>query len=200
MASETESESRPARQRMPFIAFLPVVIFAILAIVFFGVLTSGRDVSEIPSALIGQQAPSLDLPPLEGLTRAGAPVPALTDAMLDGKLTLVNVWASWCVPCRQEHPLLMELANDDRIRVVGVNYKDKNANALRFLGELGNPYAAVGVDPNGAAAIDWGVYGIPESFLVAPDGEIVFKQTGPFSPTNITRDLMPAVEKALAGS
>ncbi len=185
---------------MPFIAFLPVVIFAILAIVFFGVLTSGRDVSEIPSALIGQQAPSLDLPPLEGLTRAGVSVPALTDAMVDGKLTLVNVWASWCVPCRQEHPLLMELANDDRIRVVGVNYKDKNANALRFLGELGNPYAAVGVDPNGAAAIDWGVYGIPESFLVAPDGEIVFKQVGPFSPTSIARDLMPAVEKALAGS
>ncbi len=200
MAAETESESRPARRRMPFIAFLPVVIFAILAIVFFGVLTSGRDVSEIPSALIGQQAPSLDLPPLEGLTRAGVSVPALTDAMVDGKLTLVNVWASWCVPCRQEHPLLMELANDDRIRVVGVNYKDKNANALRFLGELGNPYAAVGVDPNGAAAIDWGVYGIPESFLVAPDGEIVFKQVGPFSPTSIARDLMPAVEKALAGS
>lgn len=200
MAAETESKSRPDRRRMPFVAFLPVVIFAILAIVFFGVLTSGRDVSEIPSALIGQQAPSLDLSPLEGLARDGAPVPALTDAMVEGKLTLVNVWASWCVPCRQEHPLLMELANDDRIRVVGVNYKDKNANALRFLGELGNPYAAVGVDPNGAAAIDWGVYGIPESFLVAPDGEIVFKQVGPFSPTSIARDLMPAVEKALTGS
>ena len=200
MASDAENDSRPAGRRMPFIAFLPVVIFAILAIVFFGVLTSGRDVSEIPSALIGQQAPSLDLPPLEGLSRDGAPVPALSDAMVNGQLTLVNVWASWCVPCRQEHPLLMELANDDRIRVVGVNYKDKNANALRFLGELGNPYAAVGVDPNGAAAIDWGVYGIPESFLVAPDGEIVFKQVGPLSPTSITRDLMPAVEKALAGS
>ncbi|MBW8638539.1 DsbE family thiol:disulfide interchange protein [Hoeflea sp. WL0058] len=200
MAAETENDSNPAGRRMPFIAFLPVVIFAILAIVFFGVLTSGRDVSEIPSALIGQQAPSLDLPPLEGLTRDGAPVPALTDEIVDGQLTLVNVWASWCVPCRQEHPLLMELANDDRIRVVGVNYKDKNANALRFLGELGNPYAAVGVDPNGAAAIDWGVYGIPESFLVAPNGEIVFKQVGPFSPTSIARDLMPAVEKALAGS
>lgn len=198
MAADAENES--PRRRIPLVAFLPVVIFAILAIVFFGVLTSGRDVSEIPSALIGQTAPSLDLPPLEGLTRNGAPVPALADAVIDGKLTLVNVWASWCVPCRQEHPLLMELAKDDRIRVVGINYKDKNANALRFLGELGNPYAAVGVDPKGVAAIDWGVYGIPESFLVAPDGTIVFKQTGPFSPASIDRDLMPAVEKALAGS
>jgi cytochrome c biogenesis protein CcmG/thiol:disulfide interchange protein DsbE len=116
-----------------------------------------------PSALIGTKAPSLDLPPLEG-----ANLPALTDAAVKGKLTLVNVFASWCIPCREEHPMLKELAKDSRLNIVAINYKDKNDNALGFLGELGNPYKAIGVDPKGQAAIDWGVYGIPESYLVAP--------------------------------
>ena len=177
------------------LALLPLIIFAALAVVFWSQLNSGRDVSEIPSALIGTKAPSLNLPPLEG-----ASLPALTDQSIKGKLALVNVFASWCVPCRQEHPWLKELAKDGRITVVGINYKDKNENALRFLGELGNPYAAIGVDPNGKAAIDWGVYGIPESYLVGPDGTILYKKTGPFDEASVKQGLLPAIEKALAAN
>jgi len=176
---------------------LPLLIFAALALIFWSQLNSGRDISEIPSALIGTKAPRLDLPPLEGATNgSGAPMPALTDAAVKGRLTLVNVWASWCVPCRQEHPILGELAKDPRLTVVGINYKDRNDNALRFLGELGNPFAAIGVDPNGRAAIDWGVYGIPESYLVAPDGTILYKRVGPFDDLSLKEGLFPAMEKA----
>ncbi|MCY6383379.1 DsbE family thiol:disulfide interchange protein [Hoeflea prorocentri] len=196
-SEQTDTGSQKGRRR--FAAFLPLIAFMALVAIFFGQLISGEDVSEVPSVLIGTEAPALDLPALEGLKRSGQTVPALTDAAVDGKLTLVNVWASWCVPCRTEHPLLMALAQDERINIVGINYKDKSENALRFLGELGNPYTAVGVDPNGVAAIDWGVYGIPESFLVDANGTIVYKQIGPFSPDTVRGELLPAVEKALAG-
>ncbi|MEQ8308675.1 MAG: DsbE family thiol:disulfide interchange protein [Hoeflea sp.] len=193
-----DQNQQKASGRRWLIAFLPLVLFMGLAGVFLYQLGSGKDASEIPSVLIGSKAPSLDLPPLQGLVENGEPVPALTDAVIDGKLSLVNVWASWCVPCRQEHPVLLELARDPRVRLVGINYKDKTPNALRFLGELGNPFAAVGVDPAGQAAIDWGVYGIPETYLVAPDGEILFKQIGPFTPESLETKLLPAIEKALA--
>ena len=202
MSEKIHDEAAPAapgRQRL-LIAFLPLVLFIALSGVFLYQLGSGKDASEIPSVLIGTKAPSLDLPPLEGLNANGVPVPALTDAAIAGKLSLVNVWASWCVPCRQEHPILIELARDPRIEVVGINYKDKNDNALKFLGELGNPFAAVGVDPVGKAAIDWGVYGIPETYLVAPDGTILFKQIGPFTPESLRDKLLPAIEKAIAAA
>lgn len=198
MSVETGNQPAPrkslARYALPLI---PLVIFLGFAGVAGKMLydqdVNGRDVSAIPSALIGRQAPSLALPPLEGSNTA-----ALTTAAIDGKLTLVNVFASWCVPCRQEHPILKELANDSRLTIVGINYKDRNDNALRFLGELGNPYKAIGIDPNGKAAIDWGVYGIPESYLVAPDGTILYKRVGPFDARSLTQDLMPAIEKASA--
>lgn len=200
MSEEIHDEAAPAAsgRRRLLIAFLPLVLFIALSGVFLYQLGSGKDASEIPSVLIGTKAPSLDLPPLEGLNANGAPVPALTDAAIAGKLSLVNVWASWCVPCRQEHPILLELSRDPRIELVGINYKDKNDNALKFLGELGNPFAAVGVDPAGKAAIDWGVYGIPETYLVAPDGTILFKQIGPFTPESLRDKLLPAIEKAIA--
>ncbi len=197
-----ETENRPAarkslsRYALPLI---PLVIFLGFAAVAGKMLydqdVNGRDVSAIPSALIGKKAPSLALPPLEGSNTA-----ALTTAAITGKLTLVNVFASWCVPCRQEHPILKELANDSRLTIVGINYKDRNDNALRFLGELGNPYKAIGVDPNGKAAIDWGVYGIPESYLVGPDGTILYKRVGPFDQRSLTQDLLPAIAKASAKS
>jgi cytochrome c biogenesis protein CcmG/thiol:disulfide interchange protein DsbE len=200
MSVETENQPAArkslARYALPLI---PLVIFLGFAAVAGKMLydqdVNGRDVSAIPSALIGKKAPSLALPPLEGSNTA-----ALTTAAIGGKLTLVNVFASWCVPCRQEHPILKELANDSRLNIVGINYKDRNDNALRFLGELGNPYKAIGVDPNGKAAIDWGVYGIPESYLVAPDGTILYKRVGPFDARSLAQDLMPAIEKAVAGS
>jgi cytochrome c biogenesis protein CcmG/thiol:disulfide interchange protein DsbE len=193
-----ETSPAPASRSRLLIAFLPLALFIALSGVFLYQLGSGKDASEIPSVLIGTKAPSLDLPPLEGLNANGAPVPALTDAAIEGKLALVNVWASWCVPCRQEHPILLGLSRDPRITLVGINYKDKNDNALKFLGELGNPFAAVGVDPVGKAAIDWGVYGIPETYLVAPDGTILFKQIGPFTEDSLRGKLLPAIDKALA--
>lgn len=192
------AQDKPAGSRMRvLLALLPLMIFATLAAIFFFQLRSGRDVSEIPSALIGTQAPFRDLEPLAGAMRDGVPVPALTAEAAKGKLTLVNFWASWCVPCRQEHPVIMALAQDPRLTVLGVNYKDGNENALRFLGELGNPFAAIGLDPNGKMAIDFGVYGIPESYLVGPDGTILYKKVGPFDEDSLKNGLMPAIEKAL---
>lgn len=181
------------------LALLPLLVFVGFAMVAGKMLydqdVNGRDISAIPSALIGQKAPSLALSELEG-----SATPALTDAAIDGKLTLVNVFASWCVPCRQEHPILKELAKDDRLTIVGINYKDRNDNALRFLGELGNPYDAIGVDSNGKAAINWGVYGIPESYLVGPDGTILYKKVGPFDERTLTQELLPAIVNAAAGT
>ncbi|TDH37716.1 DsbE family thiol:disulfide interchange protein [Pseudohoeflea suaedae] len=186
------SSGRSGRSRFIF-AFLPLIVFALLAIFFYVQLISGRDANEVPSVLIGTKAPLLDLPPLEGLMHDGSQVPALTDGEIAGKLTLINVFASWCVPCRQEHPYLLELSKDPRIEVVAINYKDKTENALQFLDELGNPYAAVGIDPRGQASIDWGVYGIPETYLVGPDGTILFKQIGPFTEELIAEKLEPLI-------
>ncbi len=201
MTIETDDTNlKPRRNRSRYaLALMPLVIFAGFAAVAGKMLydqgVNGLDVSAIPSALIGKTAPSLSLPPLEGSNTV-----ALNDMAIRGKLTLVNVFASWCVPCRQEHPILKELAKDSRLNIVGINYKDRNDNALRFLGELGNPYKAIGVDPNGKAAIDWGVYGIPESYLVGPDGKIIYKKVGPFDERSLTQDLLPAIAKASTGS
>jgi cytochrome c biogenesis protein CcmG/thiol:disulfide interchange protein DsbE len=189
----TEAESGRPRSRRLWLALLPLALFLALAAVFFAQLLSGRDVSVVPSALIGAEAPQTQLPPLEGTG-----LPGLDPAQFEGKVTLVNVWASWCAPCRQEHPLLMQLAQDTRIAIAGLNYKDRPENARRFLGELGNPYASIGVDGSGRAAIDWGVYGVPETFLVGKDGRIAWKHVGPFTPEAIVTDLMPEIEKALA--
>ncbi|MBU1316125.1 DsbE family thiol:disulfide interchange protein [Pseudorhizobium marinum] len=199
MTEDTDSTPRRRGIGRYLLALVPLLVFGGFALVAGKMLydqdVNGRDISAIPSALIGQKAPSLALPPLEGSS-----TPALTDAAMAGRLTLVNVFASWCVPCRQEHPILKELAKDERLTVVGINYKDRNDNALRFLGELGNPYDAIGVDPNGKAAIDWGVYGIPESYLVGPDGTILYKKVGPFDERSLTQELLPAIEKAAAGA
>ena len=181
------------------LAIIPLAVFAIFAATAGKMLydqeVNGKDISDLPSALIGTKAPVLAMPALDGSNTQ-----ALTSQAIAGKLTLVNVFASWCVPCRQEHPLLKELSRDPRLNVVGINYKDRQENALRFLGELGNPYKAIGVDPNGKAAIDWGVYGIPESYLVAADGTILYKRVGPFDAQSLKTGLYPAIEKALAGS
>jgi cytochrome c biogenesis protein CcmG/thiol:disulfide interchange protein DsbE len=175
-----------AKPRLRPLYVVPVFFFAGVALLFLVRLYSG-DPSKIPSALIGRPVPSFALEPLSGLVRDGEPVPGFADADLKGAVTVVNVWASWCAPCRQEHPLLMELAKDPSIRVVGIDYKDATETARRFLGTFGNPYAAVGVDPNGRAAIDWGIYGVPETFIVGPDGTIRHKQVGPLLPEHMRR-------------
>jgi cytochrome c biogenesis protein CcmG/thiol:disulfide interchange protein DsbE len=181
------------------IVLLPLAVFLALALLFLLRLGSG-DPSKLPSALIGRMAPATDLPPVPGLVRDGKPVPGIVSADFFGKVTLVNVWASWCVPCHDEAPILMQLARDDRIRIAGINYKDQPDNARRFLGRYGNPFAASGVDPNGRAAIEWGVYGVPETFVVGRDGKIAYKLVGPITDDNLKLALMPAIEKALAAS
>lgn len=184
--------SPPPGRRPVWLAILPLAIFMALAGIFLVQLLSGRDSSVVPSALIGEPAPKTPLPALEGSN-----LPGFEPSQLEGRVTLVNVWASWCAPCRIEHPLLMQLAADNRVTIVGMNYKDKPENARRFLGELGNPYDAIGIDANGRAAIDWGVYGVPETFLVGRDGRIAWKHVGPFSPEVVADRLMPEIEKAL---
>ncbi len=170
--------------------FIPLAIFLALAIVFFTRI--GGDHSTVPSALIGRPAPMLALPALEGSNK-----PALDPSSFKGNVSVVNVWASWCAPCRAEHPFLVRLSSDKRIRIAGINYKDQPANALKFLSQLGNPFAAIGVDGAGRAAIDWGVYGVPETFLVGRDGRILYKQVGPITAENFPR-LLAEIEKALA--
>jgi cytochrome c biogenesis protein CcmG/thiol:disulfide interchange protein DsbE len=183
------------RRRM--IVLIPLLVFLGLAALFVLRLGAG-DPSRIPSALIGHPAPRIDLPPLAGLERDGKSVPGLDSADFNGQVTVLNVWASWCVPCREEAALLMTLAEDRRVRVVGINYKDQPDNARRFLGRYGNPFAANGTDSNGRAAIEWGVYGVPETFVVGRDGRIAHKLIGPITPDNLDAALKPAIEKALA--
>ncbi|HZP21077.1 MAG TPA: DsbE family thiol:disulfide interchange protein [Bauldia sp.] len=184
-------QSAPVRPRRRLVLLLPLAVFAALAAVFLARLESGTDSEFIPSVLIGKPAPDFVLPGLEpgqsGLSRAD----------LLGKVTLVNIFASWCGPCRDEHPQLQALSGDPGFRLVGINYKDNAANARRFLGELGNPYSAIGADPSGRASIDWGVYGVPETFLVGPDGVIRQKFVGPISAEALEKAVRPAVEEAL---
>ena len=179
------------------LVLIPLIVFTGLAAVFYkglGVL----DPSQIPSALIGHPAPQTALPPVAGLTRDGAPVPGLDPAAFAGQVSVINVWASWCVPCHEEAPLLMRLAQDKRIRLIGINYKDQPENARRFLGRYGDPFVGNGADDNGRAAIEWGVYGVPESFVVGRDARIAFKLIGPITPDNFAAVLTPEIEKAIA--
>jgi cytochrome c biogenesis protein CcmG/thiol:disulfide interchange protein DsbE len=182
--------------RRSWLMVLPLLGFVALAALFWFRLGAG-DPARIPSALIGRPAPQTMLPPLQGLTSNGAPVPGLDPANFMGKVSIVNVWASWCVPCHEEAPLLTQLASDQRLQIVGINYKDAPDNARRFLGRYGNPFGVVGVDANGRAAIEWGVYGVPETFIVGRSGAIVYKMVGPVTRDNLETVLKVEIEKAL---
>lgn len=182
----------PPRRRFRLTYLLPLGFFLALALIFLTRLESGDDPSVVPSALVGRPAPAFDLPPLEG-----AGVPGLARADLDGEVTVVNIFASWCGPCRVEHPEIAKLSEDPRIRVVGIDYKDQPQNARDFLADVGNPYDAIGVDMRGRIAIDWGVYGVPETFVVDRDGIIRFKLIGPIVPATLP-GLLTAIEAALA--
>ncbi len=195
MTDTAKEPTHVGRRRLLVLA--PLVVFLGLVVLFLIRLFSG-DPSRIPSALIGQPAPQTTLPPVAGLERNGAPVPGIDPARFKGKVTVLNVWASWCVPCHDEAPLLLQLAHDTRLQVVGINYKDEPENARRFLGHYGNPFAAAGADQNGRAAIEWGVYGVPETFVVGRDGRIAYKLVGPITPDNLDTVIRPEIEKAIA--
>jgi len=194
--SETGKQTSAPRSRR-LIVLVPLIVFAGLAALFLVRLNAG-DPSTIPSALIGHPVPQTTLPPIAGLKRDGVAVPGLDPASFQGAVSVVNVWASWCVPCHDEAPLLMQLSEDRRLRVVGINYKDDADNARRFLGRYGNPFAASGVDQHGRAAIEWGVYGVPETFVVGRDARIAYKLVGPITPENFRSILLPQIDKALA--
>jgi cytochrome c biogenesis protein CcmG/thiol:disulfide interchange protein DsbE len=190
----TDEDAEPPRRRR-LLTLAPLLIFAALALLFFARLFAG-DASHIPSALIGQSAPPLDLPALDG--SAG-----LKDADLrQGHVSVVNIFASWCVPCHEEHAILLDLAADkalaaEGVRLIGVAQKDDPENVRRFLGAKGDPYARIGVDRDGRAGIDWGVYGVPETFIVKGDGTIAFKLVGPMSAATLASVVRPEIEKAM---
>ena len=184
-------------KRRTILVLLPLVAFIGLAALFYIRLWAG-DASRIPSALIGQPAPKTDLPPLAGLDRDGKAIPGLNSENFIGQVTLVNVWASWCIPCADEVQYLDRLARDKRFKLVGINYKDSPDNARRFLNRYGNPFVANGTDQNGRTSIDWGVYGVPENFIIGKDGHIAYKLVGPVTPDNIDTVVRAEIEKALA--
>ena len=177
------------------IALLVLPLLALAGLVAVFAVSINRDTSLIPSVLIDKPAPEFTLAPVEGLD-----VPGFDTASLKGEVTIVNVFASWCIPCRDEHPLLTALKAETQVRLFGINQKDAPENARAFLTELGNPYDAVGADPSTRVSIDWGVYGVPETFLVDADGIIRYKHIGPLSIEAIERELIPAITKARAGN
>lgn len=176
--------------RRNLLLLIPAVAFTALGLLFYKGLSG--DPSTLPSALINKPVPAFTLPAVEQLG-----VPGLSDADLkSGQVTVVNIWASWCVPCRQEHPVLMELAKRGDIRLVGINNKDEPDNARRFLGALGQPFAAVGADRDGRVTIDWGGYGVPETFIIDGKGMIRHKHVGPLSLADISGPFDKKIEAA----
>lgn len=166
--------------------FIPVAIFAtIAAALYAGLSLSPRN---IPSALIGKPVPAFTLPPMEGRNNG------LSSADLaKGEVTLVNIFASWCGPCRAEHPLFVELGKKGEVAINAINYKDPPEAAKRWLEALGDPYSRIGVDASGRTAIDWGVYGVPETFVVTADGKIACKHIGPVTPDDMQKKILPMV-------
>ena len=173
------------RHRLLFL--LPVLAFLALAVWFWLGLAPGRDPSLVPTVMIDKEVPSFDLPPLIAGT------PGLKSADLKGRLTLINFFASWCVPCRAEHPLLLDLAKDKRIQIDGIAWKNKPEDAAGFLTDLGDPFALAVADQSGRTGIDFGVYGVPETYLVDRAGRIRFRQAGPLTPDVIEGQLKPLI-------
>ena len=170
-----------------FIAALPAMVFGAIAAAFLWGLFNNDD--GLPSTMIGRDIPAFNLPPIEGRGKG------LSAADLRGEVSLVNVWASWCVPCRVEMPLLVELAETGAVPIFGINYKDAPEAARVFLDDLGNPYTRIGADRNGRVSIDWGVYGLPETFVIDAEGQIAYKHVGAFDRRALEEEILPIVRR-----
>lgn len=174
------------------LVILPPVIFGAMALLF-GIGMFRDDPDSLPSARAGQPAPPVVLGTMDGKT-------GVTDSMVrTGEVKLVNFWASWCAPCRAEHPTLEKLSGEG-VTIYGINYKDDPAKALAFLGELGDPYAAIGTDESGRTALDWGLYGVPETFVIDATGRIILRFAGPVTSRVLEDTIRPAMAEAEAGS
>lgn len=171
---------------------LPISVFGLLVAVF--VVGLGKDPTLVPSPLVGKAAPEFSLPRLDD------PAQTLSHRDLLGKTSLVNVWGTWCAGCRQEHDTLLALARDSGIPIYGINWKDDPQLARQWLATLGNPYAAVGVDQDGRTAINWGVYGAPETFLIGPDGTVLYKHISPMSPEVWRQEFLPRIAASESGT
>lgn len=183
-----------------FARIIPVLIFAGIAGFFAFALTAG-DPSKLPSALLGKPVPELTFPGLESADPNTPETAGFSAANLkNGSVHVVNFWASWCGPCIDEHPLLMSLKDEAEVDIFGVNYKDTPANARRFIGRYGNPFAKLGTDASGRGAIEWGVYGMPETFIVNGRGEIVYKHVGPITDVSLKSILLPKIAEAKAAA
>ena len=185
MVASTPADSPGKRPRLGFL--VPLLVFMALVVILGIGLT--LDPRKVPSPLIGKPVPEFSLPPVKGRTLG------LASADLKGEVSLVNVFASWCVPCRQEHPLFVELKAKGVVPIHGINYKDQPDAAARWLDELGDPYTRTGADLDGRVSIDWGVYGVPETFLVDREGRIAYKHIGPVTPQIMSEKLMPLIER-----
>lgn len=194
------------QQRLLFIPFLLLAAFVALAFLRISAQTDADNLDELPNALQGRPAPRLYLPRLEPAADTAPPSAgkaAVINAFFDsnsfkGQVTLVNFWGSWCPPCRAEHPFLMSLAGNSAFQLVGVNYKDSADNAKRFLGSFGNPFRQIGFDSNGRAAIDWGVYGPPETFVLDKNGLILYRFVGPMNEAAFRAKILPLIRRANA--
>ena len=174
------------------LAVLPLVVLVGLIAVF--AMSMNRDPSLVQSVMINKPAPAFTLKAVDGTGVEG-----FDTASLKGEVTVVNVFASWCIPCREEHPMLEKLKAETGVRMFGINQKDAPENAASFLAELGNPYDRIGGDTDNRVSIDWGVYGVPETFVVNAEGVITYKHVGPISPETLANDVIPAIKKAAAG-
>jgi len=178
-------ERRAARLRYLF----PLAAFAALTLTFGWALNSNRNSSEIPSALIGKPVPQFALPAVKGRALA------LSGTDLIGEVSLVNVFASWCVACREEHPVFMQIRAENLVPIHGLNYKDRSDDAAKWLDTMGDPYTRTGADLNGRVAIDWGVYGVPETFVITKDGHIAHKHIGAVTPKDLEETILPLIRR-----
>lgn len=199
--TEEQPEIEEAPSRSIWLALLPVIVFGALALVFLKGLSDGNTSRKLPSVLIDTPAPQKNLGPIPGLLVNGKPVPAFNAADLKkGQVSVVNFWASWCVPCRQEHPQLITLGKMSNFKLIGINYKNDPADASQFLRQLGSPYDVIGSDVNGRVGIEWGVVGLPETYIVDGKGIIRYKFIGPISNKALNEDFLPKLQEVIAAT